>query len=282
MSADLHLHTHYSDGFWSPQELIDQAIMLGFCCIAITDHDTVAALPESQTYAAGRIKLIDGIELNTIWNNPDGEPQDVHILGYFINPGSAVLKEAMDRQQNARRLHLNETLERLQSNGYKIAPDDVRSVAGKGSIGRPHICAAMVKAGAALDVQQAYKMLTNKDSKLHVVRRSVSPEQAIAAIKAAGGISSLAHPGKDPFIQLLVRQLAARGLDAIEAYHRGHTFSTVRKYLKMAGKRHLLVTGGSDCHGPFESYPASIGTVRLAPDLVQQLEIAHKRMKDSL
>jgi 3',5'-nucleoside bisphosphate phosphatase len=278
MSADLHLHTYYSDGCWSPQQLIDEAAKLDFECIAITDHDTVAALKEAHACAEGRIRLIDGIELNTIWINPDGEPQNVHILGYFINPDAALLQEIIRKQQAARLNYLNETLERLRSCGHMIHLDQVKAAAGRGSIGRPHICAAMVNAGICSDTADAYRMLTRRDSKAFVVRRSISPEAAIAAIAAAGGISSLAHPGKDAFMQLVVKELAWHGLNAIEAYHSGHTSATVRRYLKMARKRHLLVTGGSDCHGPFENYPASIGTVRLAGELVLRLEKAHKQI----
>lgn len=277
MSVDLHLHTHYSDGNWSPEELIDHAIKLGFKSIAITDHDTVAALPEAQTYAAGKLRLINGIELNTIWRNPQGKFQDVHILGYFINPESAALKEAMDKQQAARSKHLAETLERLDGQGFKISIQQVQSEAGKGTIGRPHICAAMLKHGVVNDVQDAYKLLMNHDSKLRVVRRSIAPQDAIAAIASAGGLSSLAHPGKDPHMKELIEELVKGGLNALEAHHKSHTLPMVRKYLKLAAKHRLLVTGGSDCHGPFGDFPASIGTVRLASDLLKNLDEAHAR-----
>jgi 3',5'-nucleoside bisphosphate phosphatase len=282
MTADLHLHTYYSDGSWSPQQLIDEAVKLEFDCIAITDHDTVAALPEAREYAEGKIRLINGIELNTVWTNPNGEAQDVHILGYFIDPQSTALKEVIDRQQSARLKYLNEILERLASRGYEIGLDDVRASAGKGSLGRPHLCLAMVRAGVSADVQQAFKLLTDKSSDLYAVRNSITPFGAIAAIKASGGISSLAHPGKDPFMHLLIRELPARGLDAVEAYHRGHTFALLRRYLKLARKRHLLVTGGSDCHGAFENYAASIGSVRVATEVVQRLEEAHIKLRDAM
>src|SRR6185295_15600944 len=116
-----------------------------------------------------------------------------------------------------------------------------------------------LKAGITKDVQQAYRMLLNRDSKTRVVRRSITPEQAISAIATAGGISSLAHPCKEPHIPELVKLMAPRGLRAIEAYHRSHTLSQIRKFSKLAKSHALLITGGSDCHGPFEKYPASIG-----------------------
>ncbi len=278
MTADLHLHTYYSDGNWSPQELVSQAISLGFKCIAITDHDTVAALPEAHETANEKIRLINGIELNCIWQNPDGHWQDVHILGYMIDPSNKMLHEAMAEQQSARNQYVYDTLDRLQEQGHKVSFDEVLAAAGRGSIGRPHICAAMLKAGVTNDINKAYRMLMNKDSVVRVRRNSIQPARAIEAIHAAGGIASVAHPGKDSHIPFLIDELIKHRLDAIEAYHPGHTLSLVRKYIKMASSKNLLVTGGSDCHGPFENYPASIGTIKIAPDLIQRLDDFYYKM----
>lgn len=278
MTADLHLHTHYSDGNWSPTELVQAAIHLGFNCIAVTDHDTVAGLTEARESAGEYIRLIDGIELNCIWSNPDGERQDVHILGYFVEKENEALGDAIKHQQEARMNYVHETLDRLNEKGMKLEFNDVMSSAGKGSVGRPHICNAMLKAGLVKEVQVAYRMLMNRDSEFRVIRRSLSPHDAVKAIRAAGGIPSLAHPGKDDYIPELIRDLQNSGLQAIEAYHRGHSNSLVRKYLKLAKDRGLLVTGGSDCHGPFEDFPASIGTIRLQPDLVRALDSAREGM----
>lgn len=276
MSADLHLHTHYSDGNWSPRQLVDEAVRLGFACMAVTDHDTVAGLPEAHETANGRIRLIDGIEMNTVWQNPQGYRQDVHILGYFIDPQNAELKATIEAQQKARIEHLEKTLEKLRAGGYGVELEDVLSLAGKGSVGRPHICMAMLKAGVISDVSKAYRMLMNRDSEFRLERRSISPQEAISAIRAAGGIPSLAHPGKEKNMDVLVAELCAAGLKAIEAYHRGHSLAMVKKYLKLAAKMNLLVTGGSDCHGPYEDFPASIGTVRVAIDVVQRLDEARE------
>lgn len=278
MTADLHLHTHYSDGNWSPAELVNAACELKFKCIALTDHDTVAGLNEFKEAASGKVKTIDGIEFNTIWKNPDGISQDVHILGYFIDQNSPELQNAIDLQQRARINHVNETLEIINANGFNVSLQDVIQEAGKGSLGRPHICKAMVKRGVCKDVSNAYRMLLNRNSEYKIERKSISPQQAIEAIKAAGGIASLAHPGKDDHIPELITELKKSSLDAIEAYHRGHSNSLVKKYLKMARENSLLVTGGSDCHGPFENYPATIGAVRLPLDVVATLEATIARL----
>lgn len=282
MSADLHLHTHYSDGNWSPAQLVDEAVRLGFNCMALTDHDTVAGLPEAHERAAGRIRLIDGIELNTVWLNPQGQRQDVHILGYFIDPQSVELSAAMQAQQKARLDYIEETLQKLNSRGYKIELQDVLAAAGKGSIGRPHICAAMLKTGVINDVAKAYRMLMNNDSEFKVVRRSITPQEAISAIHAAGGVASFAHPGKEKNLDVLIPELCRAGLNAIEAYHRGHSLAMVKKYLKLARSKNLLVSGGSDCHGPYQEYPATIGSIRIAPDIVQRLEERHRALLKGL
>ncbi len=272
MTADLHLHTYYSDGNWSPAELVNAACERNFKVIALTDHDTVEGLNEFRLAAEAKIRTIDGIEFNTIWRNTKGIKQDVHILGYYIDPNAKALQDAIKLQQSARVEHINETLEAINAKGFNLSLQDVIDEAGKGSLGRPHICKAMVKKGVCKDVSNAYRMLLNRDSEYKIERRSITPEQAIEAIQSSGGIASLAHPGKDDFIPELVIELKKSRLDAIEAYHRGHTNSMVKKYLKMARENGLLVTGGSDCHGPFEDYPPTIGTVRLPLELVATLD----------
>lgn len=272
MSADLHLHTHHSDGNWTTEALINKACELGFQTIAITDHDTTAALDEAREFCQGRLRLIDGIEFNTVIKRADGKNKDVHILGYFIDKNHSSIKGLIKKQQEARLKLVEDTVQIFRSRGFKISVEDVVAQAGRGSLGRPHICKAMMAAGIINDASKAYRMLMNYDSEYRVERESITPFEAITAIGESGGISSLAHPGKDKEIELLVADLVDSGLKAIEAFHRSHTLSMIKKYQKMARKFNLLVTGGSDCHGPFEGFPGSIGSVRLTPDIVRALE----------
>lgn len=272
MSADLHLHTHHSDGNWTTEALINKACELGFQTIAITDHDTTAALDEAREFCQGRLRLIDGIEFNTVIKRADGKNKDVHILGYFIDKNHSSIKGLIKKQQDARLKLVEDTVQIFRSRGFKISVEDVVAQAGMGSLGRPHICKAMMAAGIINDASKAYRMLMNYDSEYRVERESITPFEAIRAIGESGGISSLAHPGKDKDIELLVADLVDSGLKAIEAFHRSHTLSMIKKYQKMARKFNLLVTGGSDCHGPFEGFPGSIGSVRLTPDIVRALE----------
>lgn len=272
MSADLHLHTHHSDGNWTTEELINKACELGFQTIAITDHDTTAALDEARSFCQGRIQLIDGIEFNTVIKKTDGKNKDVHILGYFIDKKHSSIQALIKKQQSARLKLVEDTVQLFRNKGYKISVEDVLAQSGKGSVGRPHICKAMMAAGIVNDASKAYRMLMNYDSEYRVERLSITPLDAITAIAESGGISSLAHPGKDKDIELLLSDLVAAGLNAIEAFHRSHTHSMIKKYQKLARKYKLLITGGSDCHGPFEGFPGSIGSIRLTPDIVRALE----------
>lgn len=278
MSCDLHLHTHYSDGNWSPTQVVDKAAELEFKCIAITDHDSVAGLPEAQLHAPAGLRVISGIEFNTIWSDSEGTLHDVHILGYFIDPNSRKLQELIEEQLRARLNYAEETVALLRSAGHSITLADVLEIAGNGAVGRPHICQAMLKAGICEDPGKAYLMLTQKNSAFKLPRLSITPRQALEGIKAARGLSSLAHPGKSSYVSKLVNELLRHGLNAIEAYHRGHSNSLRRKYEKMAQDNGLLLTGGSDCHGPFADFPASIGSVRLHMDLIENLEKLHEEL----
>jgi 3',5'-nucleoside bisphosphate phosphatase len=271
---DLHLHTRYSDGNWSPSELVERAIALGLKCIAVTDHDTVAGINEAIDAAAGRIRIIPGIEINTVWQRPDGSGKDVHILGYFIDQYCQAIAGVNERQCRARLEHVEQTIEKFTAAGMKVSMEDVLSAAGKGSIGRPHLSIALLNSGAVDTIESAYDLLMKRSSPFYVARQSITPFDAIDAIKKAGGLSSWAHPGKDKELETLLPLLQAHGLNGIEVYHRSHSHRLVRKFLKLARERRLLVTGGSDCHGPYKNYPASIGTIKVPPDIVSALERA--------
>lgn len=272
MFVDLHLHTHYSDGSWSPQDLIDRAVKLGFACIAVTDHDTTAGIAECIEHAGERIRVIPGIELNTVWKREDGSLKDVHILGYFIDVSSPAIEEVNIRQNQARQIQLEECLSRLNRGGFNVDLNLVKSFAGKGTIGRPHLSMALLDTGAVDNIEKAYNMLTQRSSEFYVPRLSISPFEAIDAIHAAGGVASWAHPGKDKEVSTILPLLRAHELDAIEAYHRSYSHRLTRKYLKLARDTGLLVSGGSDCHGPYKQYSPVIGSVRVPLQVVKALE----------
>ncbi len=275
MSVDLHLHTLHSDGSWSTAELVEAAIEKNLKIIAITDHDTVAGIEEARAIAGERIEIIAGIEINTVYQK-DSTRKDVHILGLFIDATHPALAAIIQRQQQARNRLVDDTVEKLNSLGVPLTHDMVQEFAGQGSIGRPHLTRAIVKAGGAENINDAYSRFMERSSPEYIARHSIQPHEAIEAINASGGISSIAHPGKDPEIEQIILELKKKGLRAIEVFHRSHNLKLIKHYMRFAAKNDMLITGGSDCHGPSDGYPASVGTIRVPPDVVSNLRAALK------
>jgi predicted metal-dependent phosphoesterase TrpH len=272
MSIDLHLHTVYSDGSWLPSELVEKAVSLKLTHIAITDHDTTAALQEARQAAGDRLRIVTGIEINTVWSRPDGTQSDVHVLGYFFDAASIKLQALLARQQDARNAFVLETLESIGRAGIKVTLDQVKAQAGLGSIGRPHICRAIVEAGGAADADEAWEKFISRNSPYFVERRSVTPHEAVSALTGAGGVTSIAHPAKEEALKQLIEELKPPGLEALEAYHRSHDLPDVRRLMQLASQNGLAVSGGSDCHGSQKEYPPAIGTVQVPLDVVRTLE----------
>lgn len=271
MVVDLHLHTNHSDGNWSPAQVVSRAAELKLRHIAITDHDTMGGVEQARQAAQGRLEVIAGIEINTIWSGEDGEQQDIHILGYFLDPDHYQLKAVLARQQQARMKLVADTIDKLSEVGIRLTIEMVKQCAGIGSIGRPHITQAIVMAGGAADVTEAYERFMLRSSPYYVERQSVTPQDAIKAINAAGGIASIAHPGKTEGIKKIILELQTVGLRAIEVYHRRHSLELVKSYIRFANRNRLAFTGGSDCHGPHGEHSASIGSISVPLEVVTGL-----------
>jgi predicted metal-dependent phosphoesterase TrpH len=271
---DLHLHTHHSDGTWSPRELVEHAAKIGMKHIAITDHDTVAGVAEAIDAAGARLEVIPAVEINTVYDDAQGLGHDVHILGYFIDTANTELEAVLARQKAARAEHVLDCIELVSSSGIKITLADVQACAGKGAVGKAHLTEAIVRAGGAEDLTAAYQKYMVRTSPYFAQRKSVAPLEAVQAIKAAGGIPSIAHPGKEAHVIPLIESLAEQGLMGIEAFHRVHNLSLLRKYLRYAGRHKMLVTGGSDCHGPYQQFQSMMGTISVPPEVLTTLKKA--------
>ena len=245
--TDLHLHTTASDGRLSPSELVDEAVRAGLAVIAVTDHDTIAAVDEVQHLARARgIEAIAGIEVTAVENQ-----RDIHVLGYFLNPRDDVFAQMLATQRAARVRRAVAIAARLEALGMPtdLGPwlTDEANRTGK-SIGRPQVARAMVEAGHVADIQEAFDRWLANDRPAYVTRTGPSPEKVVEAIHRAGGLASLAHPGRT-LIDERIPALAAAGLDAIEVYHSDHDATAVDRYCTMARELDVLVTGGSDFHG---------------------------------
>jgi predicted metal-dependent phosphoesterase TrpH len=257
---DLHLHTTASDGRLTPHELVARAQAVGLTTISVTDHDTVAALGEaSAAAAAAGIRAIPGIEITAV----DRE-RDVHVLGYFFDPGSARLGELLVAQRALRVERVREIAARLVVLGLHVDIETVLlSAAARpgSSVGRPQIARELVRAGLVPSVQHAFDQFLGAGRPAFVPRTGPSPASVVDAVHDAGGIASLAHPGvttRDDLIGPLVEH----GLDAIEVYHSDHTPEDVIAYRGLAARLGALVSGGSDFHGEEDANPPAWARAR--------------------
>ena len=250
--ADLHIHTYYSDGVFSPEKIVDTAVDVGLEAIAITDHDNILAYDVAQKYIdekglQDKIEVIRGIEVNTLYKN-----YEVHILGYFMDTKNKDFLDLIKAQQQARVKQTKEILALLaKKEGIRIKFEDIKKqVAEGGSIGRPHIAKAITNAGGTNNIMDAYAKYIHDDSPVYVQRKTVSPHDAVEIIYDAGGIPVIAHPHDLDIAESLIKELMNYGLRGIEAYHRKHSPACVEYFSSMAENLGLIVTGGSDFHTP--------------------------------
>lgn len=246
---DLHTHSTASDGSLTPTELVGLARRSGLQAIALTDHDTVNGLPEAL--AAGEeqgIEVVPGCELSV--SAPKGF---IHIVGLFLPEKPVKLMEGMQYLRD-RRADRNERIAaKLAELGVDVTYERILEIAGDGTVGRPHIARAIVEAGAASDVQNAFDVYLGERGRAYLPKDKFTPEKALALLKAEGATTILAHPYT---MQLdgdeeaeAIAGLMDMGLDGIECHYTEHTRTMTEKYLALAERMDLLVSGGSDFHG---------------------------------
>ena len=282
MKTDLHIHTYYPDGVFSPEKIADTALDVGLQAIAITDHDNVLAYDVAQKYIkekelGDKLEVIRGIEVNTLYKN-----NEVHILGYFMNPENSDFQSMLKSQQQARIKQTKEILALLsKKEGIKIKFEDVKKlVAEGGSIGRPHIAKAITNAGGTTNVMDAYAKYIHEDSPVYVQRKTVTPQDAVEVIYDAGGIPVIAHPHDLDIAETLIKELMNYGLRGIEAYHRKHSPACVEYFSSMAEELGLIVTGGSDFHTPNIMNGQIILGKNFVPDWVYDKLVKEKKIID--
>ena len=244
---DLHLHTTASDGRCTPRELVERAAAAGVSVMAVTDHDTTAAVAEVRSAALeSGMQAISGIEITAV-----AEGRDLHMLGYLFDPLDEPLGAFLLTQRASRIARVEAIGSRLAALGVAVDLGPlVRQVTREGgrSVGRPQVARALVEAGVVVDTQEAFDRWLGDGCPGYVPRTGPTPEAAIEVIHRAGGVASLAHPGRLG-LAALVPSLAEAGLDAVEAFHPDHDEPLIAKYIQIARRLGLLLTGGSDFHG---------------------------------
>jgi 3',5'-nucleoside bisphosphate phosphatase len=266
---DLHLHTTASDGRLAPDQLVRRAADAGIHVMAVTDHDTMAGVAAAaQTAAALGITIVPGIEITAVL---DG--RDVHVLGYYLDPDDEALIALLQAQQYERVERAREISVRLARLG---APIDVEALlaaaaARGGSVARPQIAAALVAAGHAVDVPEAFERWLDEGRAAFVPHRGRGPADVVSVIAGSRGAASLAHPGttrRDDIVPALVEA----GLVAIEAYHSAHDAAAQARYVDLARSHGLAVTGGSDFHGDGLRRAEYFGVVGLPADEFERFQ----------
>ncbi|MGB7769237.1 MAG: PHP domain-containing protein [Verrucomicrobiia bacterium] len=264
--ADLHLHTYFSDGTFSPEELVGHGHRLSFAALALTDHDSVegCARMAAACDAAG-INFIPGTELTAEHNDIE-----IHLLGYCVDMQNEKFLSDIAKFQAVRQNRIREMVARLNGLGVPLEAETVFALANCKSPGRPHVARALVKAGLVANLDEAFERFLKKNRPAWVPKAKMSALEAVELIHQAGGVAVMAHPGlnrTDDVIPVLVEA----GLDGIECFHTKHSTVASERYLEMADKYHLLITGGSDCHGFSKGKPL-IGTVKLPYEYVEKLK----------
>jgi len=264
-NADLHIHTNYSDGTMTPEAVVDEAVRLGISTISITDHDSVAGIVAACKYGQGKkINIIPGIELSSYLS-----PSEIHILGYFIDIHNVSLQKILKLSHEDRTKRIYAITEKLRNLNINIDPQEIFMLAGEGSPGRMHVAETIWKHGYCNTIQESFWKYIGDNGPAYVPKKTLTPQQTIESIRDAGGVAVLAHPGltqRDHVIADLVKY----GLQGIEVYYPSHTPQTVTKYLNVAKKYDLAITGGSDFHGE-RKLDTPIAKVTVPGDLVRKL-----------
>jgi predicted metal-dependent phosphoesterase TrpH len=257
---DLHLHTTASDGRSTPEELVRTAAAAGLTTLAVTDHDTTAGVVAARSAAVEiDVEVVTGIEITAVL---DG--RDVHILGYFFDDAWPELVTFLAAQREDRRRRVDAMVERLRALGAEVDQPEIDQQAADShkAIGRPAVARALVAAGHAKDVADAFDRFLAEGRRAFVPRHGASPADVIALLARAGGVASFAHPGKMNLDHTLP-DLATAGLVGLEVFHPDHDPEAVDRYTRMAKTLNLIPTGGSDYHGPKSGRADCLGVVGL-------------------
>jgi 3',5'-nucleoside bisphosphate phosphatase len=246
MKVDLHSHSTVSDGLDSPAQLVARMAEAGLTSFALTDHDTLAGLPEARAEARRRgVELISGAEISAEWGGQD----DIHVLALFVDEDNDRFNAALAERQEERRTRGERMARKLVEAGYAIDLDAIRQDVGDGVWGRPHLARALIRAGYAATNDEAFDRFLGREHPWYVPYEKWKAEGVVAAIREAGGVSSLAHAVWYKNTEALIRALAAAGLNAVEVFHPDHDPEQERRFSAIAGALSLAATAGSDFHG---------------------------------
>jgi len=256
---DLHCHSTFSDGSYSPTRLVEMGVEAGLTALALTDHDCMAGIPEFLAAGEGKdIRLVPGIELSV-----DCDCGQMHMLGYWMDIADRELNAQLEWVRDGRAMRNRQILENLNGLGFAMTWEEVLAHAGDGVVGRPHFAQVMIEKGYAKDKNEAFDRWLGDGKPGYADRPRLTAERAIELVRGAGGVAVLAHPftirvGKER-MAALVAHLAEAGLAGMECHYSEHSADLTKEYLALAAATGLVPTGGSDFHGAM-SPGVSLGT----------------------
>jgi predicted metal-dependent phosphoesterase TrpH len=271
-TIDLHVHSTASDGSVSPEGVVKRALAAGLRAIALTDHDTVAGVPEAL--AAGQrygIRVVGGCEFSAA--APWGE---MHVLGYFLPANSPALETFLERCRADRVRRAQEMVRHLREMGIELSFENVLEESGGGAVGRPHVARAIVRHGGAMDLSDAFDRFIGR-GRPAFVEKTLPQFRAIAElVHAAGGLVSVAHL-KERGTRAFIERLKGEGLDAVETRHPSHDPDLRARLTDITLQLHLLRTGGSDWHGDPEPgvTHGTIGSQQVPREWLDRLDDLH-------
>jgi predicted metal-dependent phosphoesterase TrpH len=243
--ADLHIHSTLSDGLYTPQEIVTRARQAGLTAIAITDHDTIAAFEIASTAAGSDIEVIAAVEITAEYRD-----RELHLLGYFVDPHNTDLNRALEALRHQRSERFDAMTERLRHDGLSIEQSAVDLLRKRGgTLGRRHLAQLLIDGRQVRTHYEAFFHHLCKPEIMTLPKLRLPVAEAIELVRAAGGVSSWAHPPNDADEEQM-RELQRFGLQAVECEYPWAKSSHGRALRAMADSLGLAVTGGSDCHGP--------------------------------
>ena len=270
--VDLHTHTSRSDGVLAPAALVEAAAAAGVRLLAISDHDTLAA-PRELTAAGAPplpvgLELLPAVEINSVARDvPDLADGELHLLGLGVDPQDEAFEAVLAAQRERRRARFAAMVARLRASGMAVEAELERlDLQGVDALGRPSLARALVAGGHATSVHDAFARLVGRDAPGYVPREGIGPIEAIAAIRAAGGLAVLAHFAAAPRRPALLRSLVDAGLDGLEVHYRGFDRAAVADLAGLASELGLVATGGTDFHGDDETYAQAHASVWVPPE----------------
>ena len=265
--ADLHIHSYFSDGKFSPLTILEKAEKSGLNAISITDHDSVngieIAVANCKKYG---VEVIPGIEFSCDMNS-----KEIHILGYFIDYESKILQEYLRAFRKNRIDRIIKMIKNLNTMGSKIdATNFVNSISNNISIGRPHLAAEMVKEGFVKNYVEAFISYIGDGKPAFEKKKNPDIQEIIKLISKINGLSFVAHPGKNIDVERL-NELIEYGINGIEIYHPSHSEADTKTYMDFSANNNLLISGGSDFHGVIKADLRNFGKYFIGKEDVDKM-----------